>query len=147
MITCIVRRDATRPCTINKPSSSSRKTLPPLPLFISIMVNNTWSSPTGLDDLQKIISSQVPWPAGPHDWQVMATARTLDGLNQLVVTACGDGKTAAAYLPLLVLEALSANRSLPRHGSRVPERPVVLMVTPLTDLGHSQVSGSPSVTI
>ena len=104
------------------------------------MANNAWTSPKGLEDLKKIISSQVPWPAGPHDWQVTATARTLDGLNQLVVTACGDGKTAAAYLPLLVLEALAANRSLPRYGSRVPDQPVVLIVTPLSDLGHSQVS-------
>ena len=111
------------------------------------MANNTWTSPKGLEDLKKIIRSQVPWPASPHDWQVTATACALNGLNQLVVTACGDGKTAAAYLPLLVLEALAANRALPRYGSRVPERPVMLIVTPLSDLGHSQVSETPFVTI
>ncbi|ETW78877.1 hypothetical protein HETIRDRAFT_428658 [Heterobasidion irregulare TC 32-1] len=103
------------------------------------MAIKAWTSPGGLKDLKKIISSQVPWPAGPHDWQVMATMCTLDGLNQLVVTACSDSKTATAYLPLLVLEALAANRSLPQYGSRVPEWPIVLMVTPLSDLGHSQV--------
>ena len=84
------------------------------------------------------------WPGslaiGPHNWQLISTARTLNHVNQLVVTACGNGKTATVYLPLLVLEMLAADPRLPRHGIRVPKRPVVLIVTPLSDLGHSQVS-------
>ena len=71
----------------------------------------------------------------------------LISVNQLIVTACGDGKTAAAYLPLLVLKKLAAEPDLPWYGTRVPEQPVVLMVTPLSDLGHSQVSDRALVSI
>ena len=139
-VTCFARRDATRTRAINRLELSCPKTLNSLILLTRLMANDGWSTPAGIADLKKILCGLVPWPAGPYDWQLMSTARTLDGINQLVVTACGDGKTAAAYLPLLVLEMLAADSRLPRHGIRVPERPVVLIVTPLSDLGHSQVS-------
>ena len=99
-----------------------------------------WSTPEGHDLIRRILVDALPqWPSGPHDWQVESTAHILDNQSQLVVAACGDGKTAAAYLHLLVLQKLAADPTLPRYGKRVPERPVVLMVTPLSDLGRNQV--------
>ena len=132
--------DAMHSRAINKLHLPIPQTLYSLVLIIYTMANEGWCTPTGLEALKKIIDGLVPWPAGAHDWQLTSTARSLDGINQLVVTACGDGKTAAAYLPLLVLKKLAAEPDLPRFGTRVPDKPVVLMITPLSDLGHSQIS-------
>ncbi|KAI0077292.1 hypothetical protein K474DRAFT_1578499, partial [Panus rudis PR-1116 ss-1] len=61
-----------------------------------------WSSPEGMKTLKSILQRLIPqWPNGPYDWQLQVTAAMLDGDDQIVVTACGDGKTAAAYLHLL----------------------------------------------
>src|SRR5882762_7763832 len=106
------------------------------------MSQDTWSSPNGLQSLQIILRSLLPeWPNGPHDWQIEATARILDHRKQLVVAACGEGKTAVAYLHLLVIQELLRKPELPRYGLDLPDgyKPVVLMVTPLSDLGKSQV--------
>jgi len=76
---------------------------------------------------------------GPHDWQVEATAKILNGYKQIVIAACGEGKTALAYLPLIFLHGLREHAVPWRFPLYMPERPVVLMVTPLSDLGLSQV--------
>jgi hypothetical protein len=105
-------------------------------------LNPTWSSPNGLHSLETILHSLIPqWPNGPHSWQLEATAQILDRRKQLVVAACGEGKTALTYLHLLVIQKLLANPQIPRHGVDFPcdWKPVVLMVTPLTELGRSQV--------
>ncbi|KAA1470452.1 P-loop containing nucleoside triphosphate hydrolase protein, partial [Dentipellis sp. KUC8613] len=100
-----------------------------------------WSSRQGLEALRGILKQALPqWPSGPHDWQLESTASILDKKNQLVVTACGDGKTAAAYLHLLVLQKLTEDPKLPRFNTEIPDKPIVLMVTPLSDLGKSQAS-------
>jgi len=104
--------------------------------------NSTWSTPNGIHSLRHILHSLIPqWPNGPHPYQVEATARILDRRKQLVIAACGEGKTALAYLHILVVQELKQREDLPRYGLDVPSdwKPVVLMVTPLTDLGRSQV--------
>jgi len=107
-------------------------------------LNSTWSSLDGIHSLDTILRSLIPlWPNGPHSWQLEATAKILDQRKQLVVAACGEGKTALVYLHLLVIQELLEKPHLPRYGLDLPceWRPVVLMVTPLTDLGRSQVKG------
>jgi len=100
--------------------------------------DSTWSSPNGLHSLERILHSLTPhWPNGPYPWQLQATAEILDRRKQLVVAACGEGKTALAYLHLLVIQELLMKPELPHYGLNFScdWRPVVLMVTPLTDLG------------
>ncbi|KAJ3482211.1 hypothetical protein NLI96_g7121 [Meripilus lineatus] len=99
-----------------------------------------WTSPAGLAKLKEILLQLVPqWPSGPHDWQIESTARILDGKNQFIVIACGGGKTAVSYLPILVLQKLSRDPSIPRFGIHVPNNPVVLFIGPLSDLSIVQV--------
>ena len=98
----------------------------------------TWSTPNGICSLKDILHSLIPqWPNGPHPYQLKATAQILDCHKQLVITVCGEGKTALAYLHILVIQELKQRPDLPRYGLNVPSdwKPVVLMVTPLTDLG------------
>ncbi|KAJ3485626.1 hypothetical protein NLI96_g4816 [Meripilus lineatus] len=101
-----------------------------------------WSSPAGLRDLKTLLTRLLrhQWPQGPHDWQVETTARILDGTDQFVVVACGGGKTAVSYLPILVLKELARDISLPRYGIEVPADPIVLFIGPLSDLSVIQVS-------
>ncbi|KAJ3480369.1 hypothetical protein NLI96_g8398 [Meripilus lineatus] len=101
-----------------------------------------WSSPAGLRDLKALLTRllRLQWPQGPHEWQVRTTARVLDGIDQFVVVACGGGKTAVSYLPILVLKELARDTSLPRYGVNVPADPVMLFIGPLSDLSIIQVS-------
>ncbi|KAI0072323.1 P-loop containing nucleoside triphosphate hydrolase protein, partial [Panus rudis PR-1116 ss-1] len=102
---------------------------------------NGWSSTEGIETLRSILKRLIPqWPNGPYDWQLTVTANVLDGRDQLLVTACGDGKTAAAYLHLLVRQELYRDPKLPRYGAKVVQNPVGIMVGPLVDLGISQVA-------
>ncbi|KAI0054732.1 P-loop containing nucleoside triphosphate hydrolase protein [Artomyces pyxidatus] len=103
----------------------------------------TWSSPQGLETLRNMLRSLIPqWNNGPYEYQLNSTAAILDRRKQIVVAACGEGKTALSYMHLLVMQELIRNPSLPRFGLHIPEglKPTVLMVTPLSDLGRSQVA-------
>ncbi|KAI0038275.1 P-loop containing nucleoside triphosphate hydrolase protein [Auriscalpium vulgare] len=105
------------------------------------MPNGCWNSLEGLSHLETILKSATPlWPNGPRAWQVQATAHVLDRRNQLVIAGCGEGKTAAMYLHVLVHQYLRDHPDVPRFGLEVHERPVVIDVTPLTDLAESQVA-------
>lgn len=105
--------------------------------------NISWSDRQGLASLKSLLSRLIlQWPNGPHDWQVEVVAGILDGVKQLLVVGCGEGKTAAAYLLLMVYKELRDNPEYLRYGSLVPANPVVLMVEPLSDLGISQVGKS-----
>jgi len=109
---------------------------------MSSSCDSTWTTPNGIHSLKEILHSLLPqWPNGPHPYQLKATAQILDRRKQLVIAACGEGKTALSYLHILVIQELQKRPDLPRYGLDVPNdwTPVVLMVTPLTDLGRSQV--------
>jgi superfamily II DNA helicase RecQ len=99
-----------------------------------------WASTRGLEFISGFSTELIPqWPTGPRDWQVKGTARILDGSKQLVVAACGEGKTALAYLHLIFMRGLRERSIPPMFPIYSPPTPVVLVVTPLSDLGLSQV--------
>ncbi|VDB84768.1 unnamed protein product [Peniophora sp. CBMAI 1063] len=100
-----------------------------------------WSCPEGQRALANILRRETAtkWPDGPRSWQVEATGSVLDRVHQLILAGCGEGKTSAMYLHLRVHKALAQDPTLPRFGLRRVARPVALTVTPLTDLGRSQV--------
>ena len=82
------------------------------------------------------------WPDGPYEWQVKATANILDGHNQLIIAGYGDGKTAVTYLHLLFVRELFNNPDIPRFGCKLVQHGIALIIIPLADLAHSQVSHS-----
>ena len=103
---------------------------------------NGWTSPEGILYIKETLCNLLPWPNGPHNWQVNSTANILEGNNQLVIAACGEGKTAVAYLHLILAFHLSkkAMEFLPPFARSTPSNAMVLMVTPLIDVGLCQVS-------
>lgn len=99
-----------------------------------------WATPEGLTFVQSTLTRIVPqYPSGPYAHQTTVTANFLNGKNQLLFAGCGDGKTGTTYLHLLLVRELARDPSLPRFGSTFVTSPIVLMATPLTDLGRSQV--------
>lgn len=99
-----------------------------------------WATPEGLKFIHNTLARLVPqYPTGPYAHQTAVTANFLEGKNQILFAGCGDGKTGATYLHLILTQELLRDSSLPRFGSRFVSSPVVLMATPLTDLGKSQV--------
>ncbi|KAI0309895.1 hypothetical protein OF83DRAFT_1043403, partial [Amylostereum chailletii] len=100
-----------------------------------------WSTSEGRLHLKFILDEAIPqWPNGPHDWQVEVTSNLLDQHHQLLVAGCGEGKTAAMYLQIMLYRYLREHPWLNRLGLPLVENPIILAVTPLTDLAHSQVS-------
>ncbi|KAI0318675.1 P-loop containing nucleoside triphosphate hydrolase protein [Amylostereum chailletii] len=100
----------------------------------------SFRTPTGHEYIKDKLKQAIPqWPNGPHDWQIEATANVLCKIDQLIIAGCGEGKTAAMYLHVLLHRILCENPDLPRFGLVPKEQPVVLDVTPLTDLAQSQV--------
>jgi len=72
-----------------------------------------WSCEDGWLALTSILKARIPqWPDGPHDWQVKATARVLH---------------------LLLHKALRETPSTLPYSAHTVDKPVVLVVTPLTD--------------
>jgi len=99
-----------------------------------------WSSSRGLAFISSFLKELIPqWPAGPHDWQVKATANILNGTKQVVIAACGEGKTALTYLHLIFMQGLHELSMPPLFPIYSPEKPIILMVTLLSDLGLCQV--------
>ncbi|ETW79403.1 hypothetical protein HETIRDRAFT_419150 [Heterobasidion irregulare TC 32-1] len=102
---------------------------------------NGWTSPEGILYIKETLCTLLPWPNGPHNWQVNSTANILEGNNQLVIAACSEGKIAVAYLHLILISHLSKKppRSLPSFVRSIQSTTVVLMIIPLIDVGLCQV--------
>ncbi|ETW84933.1 hypothetical protein HETIRDRAFT_312374 [Heterobasidion irregulare TC 32-1] len=102
---------------------------------------NGWTSPEGILYIKETLCTLLPWPNSPHNWQVNSTANILEENNQLVIVACGEGKTAVAYLHHILISHLSKKplRSLPPFVRSIRSTTVVLMITPLIDVGLCQV--------
>ncbi|KAF6763557.1 ATP-dependent DNA helicase RecQ [Ephemerocybe angulata] len=82
------------------------------------------------------LGDRTRWPSGPRPFQVEATAHLLDNEPTLLVAATSSGKTAIFFCSLLVLRHL-AKHPRPNISVRIPAKPVVLVVTPLVELGNN----------
>ncbi|KDQ50833.1 hypothetical protein JAAARDRAFT_51106 [Jaapia argillacea MUCL 33604] len=99
----------------------------------------SWLSADRQNLIRTIIKSRIPeWTTGPRDFQLESWAYSLDGKPQLNIVATGGGKTALFYGPLLIAQHLLR---YPVPGIKpVPPKPVILIVTPLVELGNKHVS-------
>ncbi|KAF8187145.1 ATP-dependent DNA helicase RecQ [Pholiota molesta] len=96
----------------------------------------SWISTIGQTIIREIIEERLPqWPNGPHVSQVECWAHSLQAVPTILIASTGWGKTAAFFGPILVLEHL---RQHPRPGlPEIPSNPVVVVVTPLIELGNA----------
>ncbi|KAF8163197.1 P-loop containing nucleoside triphosphate hydrolase protein [Crassisporium funariophilum] len=96
----------------------------------------SWVSTIGRTIIREIIEERLPqWPNGPHDTQVECWAHSLQAIPTILIASTGWGKRAAFFGPILVLEHLVKH---PKPGlPKIPSKPVVLVVTPLIELGNA----------
>ncbi|KIM80574.1 hypothetical protein PILCRDRAFT_822305 [Piloderma croceum F 1598] len=69
-----------------------------------------WRDPIGRETTQKIIKKLLPtWKNGLQDFQLDIVMPTLNGVDGMLLTATGDGKSAAFMIPILVLQEMACN--------------------------------------
>jgi len=101
-----------------------------------------WRDPIGRETTQKIVKKLLPtWKNGLQDFQLDIVTPTLDGVDGMLLTATGDGKSAAFMIPILVLQEMARNPleypDLPRMS-----KPIGLVITPTKGLSRNLVSTS-----
>jgi superfamily II DNA helicase RecQ len=99
-----------------------------------------WRDPIGRETTQKIVKKLLPtWKNGLQDFQLDIVTPTLDGVDGMLLTATGDGKSAAFMIPILVLQEMARNPleypDLPRMS-----KPIGLVITPTKGLSRNLVS-------
>lgn len=69
-----------------------------------------WRDPIGRETAQKIVKKLLPtWKNGLQDFQLDIVTPTLDGVDGMLLTATGDGKSAAFMILILVLQEMARN--------------------------------------
>ena len=101
--------------------------------------NLRWRDPIGRETTQKIVKKLLPtWTNGLQDFQLDIITPTLDGIDGMLLTATGDGKSAAFMIPILVLQEMARNPleypDLPRTS-----KPIGLVITPTKGLSRNLV--------
>ncbi|KII85949.1 hypothetical protein PLICRDRAFT_65078, partial [Plicaturopsis crispa FD-325 SS-3] len=102
-----------------------------------------WLRPERQDLIRSIFRERIPqWTHGPRDFQIEAWGHILNGTPLLAVVATGGGKTALYYGPIIIYHYLFHHPSLLDVAAQriLPRKPVAIVVSPLIELGNSQVS-------
>ncbi|KAF5313659.1 hypothetical protein D9611_010162 [Ephemerocybe angulata] len=101
----------------------------------------SWTSDTGKALVKDILTEYIPqWPSGPHPFQVDATANLLNKAPTVLLAATSSGKTAVFFCILIVLQHLAKHPRPDIRPGSWPEKPVVLVVTPLVELGNNHAN-------
>ncbi|KAJ7328879.1 P-loop containing nucleoside triphosphate hydrolase protein [Mycena albidolilacea] len=100
----------------------------------------TWRSPDGENSLKSIVASKIPsWKNGLHEQQAQPILHILDGLDILLCTATGSGKSALFTVPILCHLAVSeAPQQFPKF-SGIRRQPVGIVITPTKGLARNIV--------
>ncbi|KAF6744432.1 P-loop containing nucleoside triphosphate hydrolase protein [Ephemerocybe angulata] len=97
----------------------------------------SWTSDAGKALIKDILTEYIPqWPSGPRPFQVDATANLLNKTPTVLLAATSSGKTAIFFCILIVLQHLAKHPNPAIKPDTIPEKPVVLVVTPLVELGN-----------
>jgi ATP-dependent helicase YprA (DUF1998 family) len=96
-----------------------------------------YNTPTGFDHVREILRTRQPFE--PHDWQIEGVCSALDGLDLLVTTATGTGKTGVFIMLMLVIRAISEDPSLALGDRKFPKDPAMLVVCPTKALEEDMV--------
>jgi hypothetical protein len=80
-----------------------------------------FSSTEGRHLVRKILVNALPFE--PHDDQIAGVCKTLDGIDILIVSATGSGKTGYFFMVLIVIIAINKNPEL-CPSAKLKEDPV-----------------------
>jgi superfamily II DNA/RNA helicase len=108
-----------------------------------------WQSSIGRETIRKIVQKAITqWKDGLRPVQEDLVVPILDGDDIFCCTATGDGKSAAFYVPILVLNEYNSHPELYSRGLPTKPGPVGVVITPTKGLAHNIVRNSrPSTTL
>ncbi|KAJ2921267.1 hypothetical protein H1R20_g15829, partial [Candolleomyces eurysporus] len=99
----------------------------------------SWLTPESQAQIRGIIEGLIPsWPSGPRPFQVEACSYVLEKIPLILIASTASGKTSTFFTALLIFKYLKSNPH-PDIPTEVPPKPVVLVVTPLIELGNNHV--------
>lgn len=96
-----------------------------------------FSSPEGRQIVNDILEKSLPYP--PHDDQVSGICKTLDGIDILIVSATGTGKTGFFYMAIMVIIAINNNPAL-CPSVKFKKDPAMVVLCPTNALEIDMVS-------
>jgi ATP-dependent helicase YprA (DUF1998 family) len=80
------------------------------------------------------------WPFTPHDHQLEAVTKALDGTDVLAILPTGAGKTAILVMFMLILKHMKENSGeFGQHTTRISNDPIMIVVYPTNCLEEEQV--------
>lgn len=72
---------------------------PPLPINWTVEHQHDWTTEEGLSKLKALVSPVLPFEL--QDFQLLNSARILNGVDVFLISATGSGKSAVIYVPAL----------------------------------------------
>ena len=82
----------------------------------------------------------------PHDYQIEAVARVVEGQDVLALLPTGAGKTGIFVMAIHALIKMNSDptwsRSYPEISSRIPDNPAMIAIYPTNTLAEEQVTSS-----
>jgi len=98
----------------------------------------SFSSEVGKNLIRR--SLQGLWPHTPHDHQLEAVTKALDGTDVLAILPTGAGKTAILIIFMLVVIYMKEHPDVhAEHSARFPDDPIMVVVYPTNCLEEEQV--------
>ena len=97
-----------------------------------------FSTPAGHRLARSILRPQLPYD--PHDAQLEGICKAVDGIDIMVLTPTGSGKTGYLTMYMLLMISLAANPKLVAPSmKKVHQNPVMVMVFPTNRVEEEMV--------
>src|ERR1700729_927663 len=98
----------------------------------------TFSTPEGHSLARRVLRPQLPFD--PHDAQLEGICKAIDGIDIMVLTPIGSGKTGYLTMYMLLMISLASNPKLvPPSMKKVHQNPVMVMVFPTNRVEEEMV--------
>ena len=124
-------------------------------IFLSSLMASTSDSDPESDDntLEYVFSSNEGWklahyvlrpqlPYDPHDAQLEGICKAIDGVDIMVLTATGSGKTEYFTMYMLLMWSLAVSPELIGPTKKtVPQNPAIVIVFPTNGVEEGMVHG------
>jgi hypothetical protein len=100
-----------------------------------------FSNPEGHKLARKILRPQLPYD--PHDAQIEGICKAIDGVDIMVLTPTGSGKTGYLTMYMLLVRSLAADSGLVKpRTKKVCQNPVMVNVFPTNGVEEEMVRGN-----
>ena len=98
----------------------------------------SFSSGAGTEHVRQVLRNT--WPHTPHDYQLEAVTKALDGTDVLAILPTGAGKTAILTMIMLILTHMEEiPGGFTQNIRQFPEGPIMVIVYPTNCLEEEQV--------